>query len=186
MLSWWVAAVCACACVCVEIKGRHVCLYEPWDPLWPTNTLRDISNWITAGGEQLSLWAGWGICYDKQTKSQLSLDVLGSHLQSHTHTYVCARTPPPSPPSLTLSLPAGSSSHDTPVPFTPPSPFPPLLCRCHLPSFIFPSHLQNTATKRGKREKFRGAERIWCENVRVQKKEYKIVRVRAPGAEMLR
>lgn len=75
--GWWVVAVCVCVCVCWEIKGRHVFRYEPWDLLWPTNTLRDISKWRTAGGEQLSLWADCGICYDKQTKSQLSLEELG-------------------------------------------------------------------------------------------------------------
>lgn len=44
--------------VCKVGKKSQVCKYEPWDPLWWTNILRDISNWITAGVEQLSLWAG--------------------------------------------------------------------------------------------------------------------------------
>lgn len=140
------AAEDAYARACREIKGRHVFLHEPWDPLWPTNTLRDISNWITAGGEQLSLWAGWGICYDKQTKSQLSPDELGvtsspTHIRiarCHHLLHLWHFTSPLVPPLLTPQ-----------PPFTPPSPLPPF--SLPLSPSIF--HLPLTSLKYGYKEK---------------------------------
>lgn len=176
--GWWFQ----CVYVCVEIKGRHVCRYEPWDPLWTTNTLRDISNWITAGGEQLSLWAGWGICYDKQTKSQLSLDELGV-TSSHTHTFRHRLLHLWHFPPCWFLLPWHL------YPFTPPSPFPPYTFSLLLSPSIF--HLAFTSpkhrSKERKKEKVQESREdiVWtCVCGKVEKS--KIVRVRVPGAEMLR